>query len=130
MGASLALAGLAAAASPEQDVGALRQRARVRGPGQPRSYATATLLNGYAIPVLVRTVDGRPIKVEGNPDHPLSRGATDIFAQAAVLGLYDPDRSSADTSRRPDRELGRVPARARSSGRRRSRPSAARAWRS
>ena len=66
-------------------------------PGKPRYYATVTLFEGYAVPVLVETIDGRPIKVEGNPDHPLSRGATDIFSQAAVLGLYDPDRSSATT---------------------------------
>ena len=96
MGASLALAGLSGCGIPEPEKAVPYVEApEFLVPGQPRSYATATLLDGYAIPVLVKTVDGRPIKVEGNPDHPASRGATDIFSQAAVLDLYDPDRSSA-----------------------------------
>ena len=96
MGASLALAGLTGCGVPEPEKAVPYVEApEFLVPGQPRSYATATLLDGYAIPVLVKTVDGRPIKVEGNPDHPVSRGATDIFSQAAVLDLYDPDRSSA-----------------------------------
>ena len=61
----------------------------------PLSYASATLFDGIADGVLVTTIDGRPIKIEGNPDHPWSQGATDIFMQASVLGLYDPDRSQA-----------------------------------
>ncbi|MBK8210096.1 MAG: 4Fe-4S dicluster domain-containing protein [Rhodospirillales bacterium] len=62
-------------------------------PGRPRYYATATLLEGFAQPVLVETHEGRPTKIEGNPDHPVGRGGTDAFIQAAVLQLYDPDRS-------------------------------------
>ncbi len=62
-------------------------------PGRPRYYATATLLEGFAQPVLVETHEGRPTKIEGNPDHPVGRGGTDAFTQAAVLQLYDPDRS-------------------------------------
>ncbi len=66
-------------------------------PTMPLSYASATLLDGIANGVLVTTIDGRPIKIEGNADHPWSRGGTDVFGQASVLGLYDPDRSQAVT---------------------------------
>jgi len=45
--------------------------------------------------VIVTSVEGRPIKIDGNPRHPASLGATDVFAEAAVLSLYDPDRSKA-----------------------------------
>jgi molybdopterin-containing oxidoreductase family iron-sulfur binding subunit len=63
-------------------------------PGQaPRFYATAIGAGGSAIGVLVESNMGRPTKIEGNPDHPSSLGATDSFMQAAILGLYDPDRS-------------------------------------
>src|SRR5204863_9740877 len=48
-----------------------------------------------AVGLLVKTVMGRPIKVEGNPKHPASLGAADFFAQASVLSMYDPDRSQA-----------------------------------
>src|SRR6185436_9831455 len=58
-------------------------------------FATAFSLGGIATPLLVRSNEGRPTKVEGNPDHPSNAGstATDIFSQASVLTLYDPDRS-------------------------------------
>src|SRR4030095_16839827 len=46
-----------------------------------------------AVPLLVKSSDGRPTKVEGNPDHPDSNGATDTFTQASLLSLYDPDRA-------------------------------------
>ncbi|MCC6661239.1 MAG: 4Fe-4S dicluster domain-containing protein [Phycisphaerales bacterium] len=62
-------------------------------PGRPQFFATAITRAGYARGVLVESHTGRPTKIEGNPDHPSSLGATDIFTQAAVLGLYDPDRS-------------------------------------
>jgi len=62
-------------------------------PGRPKYYATAVLMGGYAQPILGETHVGRPTKLEGNPDHPACLGATDAFTQAAVLGLYDPDRS-------------------------------------
>ncbi|HEX2943466.1 MAG TPA: Fe-S cluster-containing hydrogenase [Rhodopila sp.] len=64
-------------------------------PSEPLDYASATLLDGIANGMLVTTVNGRPIKIEGNPQHPFSRGGTDVFSQASVLGLYDPDRSQA-----------------------------------
>ncbi len=62
-------------------------------PGRSRYYATATTLDGYARGVLVEHRMGRPIKVEGNPDHPASRGASDAIMQATILGLYDPYRA-------------------------------------
>ena len=61
--------------------------------GEPRNYATAVTFGGRAMPVVGRTYDGRPVKLEGNPDHPEWRGATDVFLQAALLDLYDPERS-------------------------------------
>ncbi len=61
--------------------------------GEPRYYATALSFRGHARGVLVESHEGRPTKIEGNPDHPSSLGATDAAAQAAVLDLYDPDRS-------------------------------------
>lgn len=62
-------------------------------PGEPLRFATALPMGGYGFGVLAISVDGRPIKIEGNPRHPSSLGATDVFAEAAVLSLYDPDRS-------------------------------------
>ncbi len=64
-------------------------------PALPNFYATAHLLNGYAAGIVVKHFMGRPIKVEGNPQHPASLGATDAFAQAEVLNFYDPDRAWA-----------------------------------
>ncbi len=61
-------------------------------------YATACTLGGYASPLLVESHLGRPTKVEGNDQHPASLGGTDIFAQASLLGLYDPDRSQTVAS--------------------------------
>ena len=67
-------------------------------PGKPQFYASATLHDGFANGVLVESHEGRPTKIEGNPDHPASLGATDSFAQASVLDLYDPDRAQVITS--------------------------------
>ena len=67
-------------------------------PGRPKYYATAMTLGGYASPLLVESHLGRPTKIEGNDLHPASLGGTDIFAQASLLGLYDPDRSQSVTS--------------------------------
>jgi molybdopterin-containing oxidoreductase family iron-sulfur binding subunit len=65
--------------------------------GVPQLYATAMPTRGGAVPLLVRSNDGHPTKIEGNPEHPASLGATDAFAQASVLTLYDPDRSQTLT---------------------------------
>ena len=61
--------------------------------GVPQYYATAMPSRGGAIPLVVKSSEGRPVKVEGNPQHPGGNGATDRFAQASVLDLYDPDRA-------------------------------------
>jgi Fe-S-cluster-containing dehydrogenase component len=62
-------------------------------PDAPTTYATSMVLDGYAIGLLVDCRDGRPIKIEGNPDHPASLGATGPMEQASVWQLYDPDRA-------------------------------------
>ena len=67
-------------------------------PGLPNFYSTANVVNGYAAGIVVKHQMGRPIKVEGNPQHPASLGATDVFAQAQVLDFYDPDRAAAITA--------------------------------
>lgn len=92
--ASLALAGLAGCTKQplEKIVPYVRQPEQLV-PGKPQFYATALTHEGYATGVLAESHLGRPTKIEGNPDHPASLGATDVFAQAAVLTLYDPARS-------------------------------------
>jgi MoCo/4Fe-4S cofactor protein with predicted Tat translocation signal len=96
MGASMALAGMTGCVRLplEPIVPYVRQPEDVI-PGRPKFYATAMTLGGYASPLLVESHLGRPTKIEGNDKHPASLGGTDIFAQAHVLGLYDPDRSQS-----------------------------------
>src|SRR5258705_6913596 len=65
--------------------------------GVPQFYATAMPTRGTALPLLVKSHEGRPTKIEGNPDHPDSNGGTDTFAQASILSLYDPDRAKRFT---------------------------------
>ena len=98
MGASLALAGMTACTKQplEPIVPYVKQPEDVI-PGRPMFYATAMVLNGYASPLLVESHLGRPTKIEGNDEHPASLGGTDIFSQASILGLYDPDRSQTIT---------------------------------
>jgi MoCo/4Fe-4S cofactor protein with predicted Tat translocation signal len=94
MGASLALAGLTACSrQPQEKLVPYVRRPEEIIPGKPLFYATTFPHRGYGKGVLVRTEMGRPIKIEGNSDHPASLGATDVFMQASILGLYDPDRS-------------------------------------
>ncbi|MFB3817135.1 MAG: TAT-variant-translocated molybdopterin oxidoreductase [Candidatus Methylomirabilales bacterium] len=94
MSASLALAGLGACTSPPAEmIVPYVQAPEAIVPGKPLFFATAMPLAGSAVGLLVESHMGRPTKVEGNPKHPASLGATDAFAQASVLGLYDPDRS-------------------------------------
>jgi molybdopterin-containing oxidoreductase family iron-sulfur binding subunit len=93
MGASLALAGLTGCRWPEQRLAPATTQPAGRIPGKPVHYATAMELGGVAQGLMITCYDGRPIKVEGNPLHPINRGAADVFAQASVLEFYDPDRS-------------------------------------
>ncbi len=94
MGGTLALAGLSGCVIqpaekivpyviPEQDL----------LPGKPLFFATAMSVGGVATGLFAKSFDGRPIKVEGNPNHPGSLGATDTLAQASLMDMYDPDRS-------------------------------------
>ncbi len=69
-------------------------------PGVPLRFASTLALAGFGRGVIVTSVEGRPIKIDGNPRHPASVGATDVFAEAAVLSLYDPDRIKAVTNGR------------------------------
>src|SRR6266700_6640260 len=94
MGSSLALAGMTACTKQpfEPIVPYVRQPEDVV-PGRPLFYATAFTLGGYATPLLVESHMYRPTKIEGNDKHPASQGGTDVYAQASILDMYDPDRS-------------------------------------
>src|ERR1700675_70406 len=92
--ASAALAGLSACTKlPTEKIVPYVKPPEEIIPGRPLFYATSMPLAGVAAGLLVESHMGRPTKVEGNPEHPGSLGGTDIFAQAATLGMYDPDRS-------------------------------------
>jgi MoCo/4Fe-4S cofactor protein with predicted Tat translocation signal len=95
MGASMALAGfgLTSCRRPEAHLVPFTKSVEWTIPGKFLYYATAMPRRTGAIPLIATTVDGRPIKLEGNPLHPASGGATDAFAQASLLDLYDPARS-------------------------------------
>jgi MoCo/4Fe-4S cofactor protein with predicted Tat translocation signal len=94
MGASLALAGLTGCTRmPITEIVPYVKQPENVVPGRPMFYATAFTLGGYASPILVESHLFRPTKVEGNPQHPASLGGTDVYAQASILDLYDPDRA-------------------------------------
>jgi len=93
MGASLALAGLTGCRWPKETIVPATRQPVDRVPGVPVQYATAIELAGVATGLLVTSYDGRPIKIEGNDQHPFSRGKTSAWMQASLLDLYDPDRS-------------------------------------
>lgn len=92
MGASLSLAGVAGCRWEAEEFLPAATRVPDYIPGEPQFFATLQELRGFARALVVRQFDGRPIKVEGNPEHPQSHGAADVFAQACLLDLYDPDR--------------------------------------
>ena len=94
MGASLALAGLAGCGLPDQThiVPYVKQPDGVVL-GRPNFFATAMPFGADAVGVLVESHEGRPTKIEGNPDHPSSLGSTSAIVQASILNLYDPDRA-------------------------------------
>ncbi len=94
--ASLALAGLGGCTSqPREHILPYVNQPEMVVPGHPRQYATALTLGGLARGALVETHTERPTKIEGNPLHPASLGATDLFMQADVLSLYDPERATS-----------------------------------
>src|SRR6202140_2159125 len=97
MAASAAFAGLTGCTKlPEQRIVPYVRQPEEIIPGKALFYATAVTLGGMATGVLVESHMARPTKIEGNPDHPGSLGATDAFSQASILSLYDPDRSQAE----------------------------------
>ncbi|MEO8072641.1 MAG: molybdopterin oxidoreductase, partial [Acidobacteriota bacterium] len=95
MGASIALAGLTSCnlRQPVEQIIPYVSQPENFTPAAPLFYATVMTHGGYALGLLVESHEFRPTKVEGNPLHPASLGASDVFAQASVLSLYDPDRS-------------------------------------
>ncbi|MBL8064573.1 MAG: 4Fe-4S dicluster domain-containing protein [Chthonomonadaceae bacterium] len=95
IGGSVALAGLASGCRylPQQKIVPFVQAPEDRLPGQTEYYASACSRGGYARGVLVKQFEGRPIKIEGNPNHPSSLGATDAMTQAELATMFDPDRS-------------------------------------
>ena len=95
-GAAMALAGLTLTGCrrwPAEQLAPYANRPDGVVPGVPDFYATMSERGGVATGLLAESFDGRPIKIEGNPEHPFSLGATDAWQQASVLDLYDPDRS-------------------------------------
>src|SRR5581483_3196042 len=111
MGASMALAGigLTSCRRPELHLVPFTKNVEWTIPGKFLYYATAMPRRTGAIPLIATTVDGRPIKLDGNPLHPTTGGATDTFTQASILDLYDPTRSkrfvrNGKTSKRADFE--------------------------
>jgi molybdopterin-containing oxidoreductase family iron-sulfur binding subunit len=99
MSASFALAGLGLTGCrrPEFKLEPFAQQPEGYVHGKAQHFATAMPTRGGAIPLVVKTHDGRPVKIEGNPLHPDSNGGTDRFAQASILDLYDPDRAQRFT---------------------------------
>ncbi|MEJ5171108.1 MAG: TAT-variant-translocated molybdopterin oxidoreductase, partial [Fimbriimonadales bacterium] len=100
MGASLALAGLSGCRFlPKEKIVPYVRAPEEVVPGKPTFYATAMPFAGSSIGLIAKAVMGRPIKLEGNEGHPWSLGASDIFSQAAILTLYDPDRGTTVKNR-------------------------------
>ena len=98
-GATLALSGLGACTKqPLEKIVPYVEQPEIVIPGQPLRFATATQYNGFGQGLLVTSYEGRPTKIEGNPTHPASLGATTVWAQADVLDLYDPDRAQTVTT--------------------------------
>ncbi|MGP0062249.1 MAG: 4Fe-4S dicluster domain-containing protein [Isosphaeraceae bacterium] len=98
MAASMALGGLSGCAvQPAENIVPYVEAPELIVPGKPLFFTTAIPMDGLACGVLVESNMGRPTKIEGNPDHPASLGATDAFGQAAILSFYDPDRSQVVT---------------------------------
>ncbi len=105
MAASAAMAGLAGCRWPEETIVPFAKRPDAYVPGTTRHFATACEQGGVGWPLLATSYDGRPIKVDGNPDHPWSLGASTAQLQASVLDLWDVDRSRAPRRRRGNQEV-------------------------
>ena len=103
MSASFALAGLgilgAGCRRPEEKIYPFAKQPEGYVHGVPQYFATSMPVRGLAVPLLVKSDDGRPTKIEGNATHPDSNGGTDTFAQASVLSLYDADRAQRFTQK-------------------------------
>jgi MoCo/4Fe-4S cofactor protein with predicted Tat translocation signal len=96
MGAGLALAGVSGCAyQPAERIVPYVINPEMAVPGRALYFASAFTRGGYAYGVLGESHLGRPVKLEGNPEHPASLGATDSFTQASLLDLYDPERARA-----------------------------------
>ena len=93
MSASIAMATLAGCRWPEEKIVPFVNRPAGVTPGTPLQFATTMEMGASPMSVLATSYDGRPIKIDGNPDSDLSKGAANVFAQASVLDVYDPDRS-------------------------------------
>lgn len=93
MGASIAFAGLVSCRKPVEKIIPYVAAPENIIPGVPKYYATIMPLGMSNYGLLIENHEGRPTKIEGNPDHPSTKGATNTWLQASVLGLYDPDRS-------------------------------------
>jgi MoCo/4Fe-4S cofactor protein with predicted Tat translocation signal len=94
MAASFGLAGLTACRRPVEHILPYAKGVEDMIPGHPYFYSTVMSMSGGVSGLLVESHDGRPTKIEGNADHPGSQGAATAMQQAAILGLYDPDRST------------------------------------
>ena len=92
MGASLALGSTAGCRYEEEKIAPFAFRPVDRIPGIPQKFASMIELGGVAQPVVSTNYDGRPIKLDGNPKHARSGGASSAFTQARMLEFYDPDR--------------------------------------
>ena len=97
LGASLSLAGLAGCRRPVEEIVPYVTAPEEIVPGIPRYYATTMPFRRSAYGLIVESHEGRPTKIEGNPSHPSTLGASSSRVQASVLGLYDPDRSQSVT---------------------------------
>ncbi|MGA2632714.1 MAG: TAT-variant-translocated molybdopterin oxidoreductase [Terracidiphilus sp.] len=105
MGASLALAGLAGCTKqPDEPIYPYVKAPEDLILGKPMYFATAHPFVTGAVPLLVKSDQFRPIKIDGNPEHPYNQGSSDPFTQATLLDLYDPDRSQHVTYRGENRE--------------------------
>lgn len=87
---------------PKEKIVPFARRPEDLVPGKPRFYATNAFIAGTTLGLIVESQDGRPTKIEGNPKHPSSSGATSAFAQAEILELYDPDRAQKPSGRTGD----------------------------